>query len=231
MAGRGQNTFTIFRTVVERGRGLFNTDGVVRSRATVLTREEPFKPDDFTDTPPLEPLFSTPAVSSDDTAQLLCVLIGALGSQRGESIASWLLASQPTITQQQPPWTNLAWVEAQDTTIGWLSKVSLVVKPDIMELPIHSGDRDDKYSIQDWIDMMEAYLQERLHEQSDEIISHLLGRARSIFQVGLKSSSSSGAVVHPETITYWDIISAKLLGLVYHRSISMPRSPQPRKHQ
>lgn len=69
MAGRGQNTFNIFTPAVERGRGLFNTDGVVCSRTIVLTSEEPLGPDDLTDTPPLEPLFSTPAVNTESTTQ------------------------------------------------------------------------------------------------------------------------------------------------------------------
>lgn len=68
---------------------------------------------------------------------------------------------------------------------------------------MYRGDGDDKYSIQEWIDMMEAYLQKKgcsTHDQRDEILSHLLGRAKSIVKVGLKSSSSAGAVVNSEAI-------------------------------
>lgn len=81
MAGRGQNTFDISTPVVQRGRGLFNIDGLVHSWATVSTREEPFEPDDLTDIPPIEPLFSTPAASGDNATQQLRDLIGELGSQ------------------------------------------------------------------------------------------------------------------------------------------------------
>lgn len=187
---------------VGRGRGLFTTDGVVRSRAPVFSNEGSLVLDDVTNIPPLEPQFSTPVVSNENTTQQLRDLIGELGSQIGESIASRLLASQPLLTPRQPPSAKSARVEAPNTTIDF-SKVSLVVRPDIKEPPMYCGDGDNKYSVQEWIDMMEVYLHKRnfsVDEQRDEIMSHLLGRAKSIVKVGLKSSSSSGTVVTPETI-------------------------------
>lgn len=207
--GRGKDTFNIFTPVRGRGRGTFITDGVVRSRAPVLTSEETLESDHITENPPLEPQFSTPISSNENTPQQLRDLIGELGSQIGESIASRLLASQPPLTPRQPPLTpsqppsaKPVRAEVSDTTID-LSKVSLVVRSDIKAPPMYRGDGDDKYSIQEWIDTMEVYLSKRgfsTGEQGNEILSHLLGRAKSIVKVGLKSSSSSGTVVTPETI-------------------------------
>lgn len=202
MAGRGQNTFDVSTPAFARGRGLFSAHEAIRSKTTVLTSEELVEPDDFADTPPLEPLYSTPAANTENTTQQLRDLIGELGSQIGESIASCLLASQLPFTSQQPPSTKPARVETQDTTID-LSKVSLVVKPDVREPPVYRGDGKDNYSIQEWIDMMDVYLHKRgfsANEQRDEILNHLLGKAKSIVKVGLKSSSPSGTIVNPETI-------------------------------
>lgn len=202
MAGRGQNAFNVSTPGFGRSRVLFSTDRTVRSQTTSLTSEEPLESNGFIDTPPLEPLFSTPATNTENTTQQLRDLIGELGSQIGESIASHLLAGQLPFTQQQPPSANPARAETQDATID-LSKVSLVVKPDFREPPMYRGDGEDKYSIHEWIDMMDVYLHKRgfsAHEQRDEILNHLLGRAKSIVKVGLKSSSPSGTVVNPETV-------------------------------
>lgn len=202
MAGRGQNTFNVSTPAFERSRVLFSTDGTAHNQTAMLTSEEHFEPNGFNDTPPLEPLFSTPATITENTTQQLRDLIGELGSQIGESIASRLLASQLPVTTQQSPSANPARAETQDTTID-LSKMSLVVKPDFREPPMYRGDGEDKYSIHEWIDMMDVYLHKRglsAFEQRDEILNHLLGRAKSIVKVGLKSSSPSGAVVNPETV-------------------------------
>lgn len=157
------------------------------------------EPDDIDDIPPLGPQFSTPLV---DTTQQLRDLIGELGSQIGESIASRLLASQFPLTSTQMPPATQAKNEAPETTLD-LSRMSLVVRSDIKEPPMFHGDGEDKYSMQEWIDMMEVYLQKRslsAHEQKDKILSHLLGKAKSIVKVGLKSSSTSGAAVTAEII-------------------------------
>lgn len=202
MACGGKDTLNIFTPVIGRGRGSFITDGLVRSRATVLTSEETLEPGDITDNPSHKPQFSTPISSNEDTTQQLRDLIGELGSQIGESIASRLLASQSPFTPNQPPSAKPVKAEVSDTTID-LSKVNLVVRSDIKEPPMYRGDGDDKYSIQEWIDTMEVYLSKRgfsNSEQGGEILSHLLGRAKSIVKVSLKSSSSSGTVVTPETI-------------------------------
>lgn len=184
---------------------MFNIDQVVRSGARLLTTEELSGSDDINDTLPPEPQFSTP-ITSDSTTRQLRDPIGELGSQIGESIASCLLASQSPLTQVQSPPAQSVKAEAPETTID-LSKVSLIVRPDVKEPPMYRGDGEDKFSIQEWIDMMEVYLHKRnisTSEQNDEVLSHLLGKAKSLVKVGLKSSSASGTVITPETI--YDIL-------------------------
>lgn len=179
-AGRGRGLFTF----VNENRGpltstLFGSDGV---------NNRPI------------PLYSTP-VNPNETTHQLRELIGELGSQIGESIAGRLLASQHT--HNPPP--SLADPPRAETlnTIADLSKVSLIVKPDVKDPPMYRGDGTDKYSIHEWIDTVEVYLHKKAlpqSEQVEEVLNHLLGRAKSIVKVGLKSSLSSSTPVTPETI-------------------------------
>lgn len=58
------------------------------------------------------------------------------------------------------------------------------------------GDESDKYNVQEWIDIMELYLQKSScpeAEKADTVLSHLLGRAKSIIKVGLKSTAATGS--------------------------------------
>jgi len=52
----------------------------------------------------------------------------------------------------------------------------------------------DKYTVHQWIDVVELYLQKSScpeAEKADTVVSHLLGRAKNIIKVGLKSTASS----------------------------------------
>lgn len=63
------------------------------------------------------------------------------------------------------------------------------------------GDGTDKYTVQEWIELMELYLHKADcsdTDQVDEILSHLLGRAKSIVKVRLKSSHDEA--ISPVTI-------------------------------
>ncbi|XP_041836974.1 uncharacterized protein LOC121637109 [Melanotaenia boesemani] len=195
MAGRGHNTFNVFTPVMARGRVLFNPDSLIQVRGPVTNSGGLLESDDV---PPLEPQFSTPVANNESTIQQLRDLIGELGDQIGESVASRLLASQSQLTSEKPSVTKPVKVEASDATVDF-SKMSLVVRPDIKEPPMYRGDGDDKCSVQEWIEMMELYLQKKgssAEEQRDEVLGHLLGRAKSIVKIGLKSCPS----VNPEVI-------------------------------
>lgn len=147
------------------------------------------------------PQYSTPTNPNENTTHQLRELIGELGSQIGESIAGRLLASQQPCSSK-PPLANPTRAETFNATAD-LSKVSLIVRPDIKEPPMYRGDGTDKYSMQEWIDTVEVYLHKKdlsPSEQVEEVLNHLLGRAKSIVKVGLKSSSSSSTPVTQETI-------------------------------
>lgn len=73
------------------------------------------------------------------------------------------------------------------------SKVNFIVRSDINEPPIFIGHEGDKYTVQEWIYVIELYLQKsscREVEKADTLLSHLLGRAKIIIKVGLKITAS-----------------------------------------
>lgn len=200
MAGRGQDSFNLFTPVAGRGWRLSGADEV-RDRS-IMSRDEPAESDDIIRNKAHERQSSTPALSDDSTHKELRELIGELGTQIGESIASRLLSSQVPLAPNQTAPAESPKVKSPDTTLD-LSKVNLVVRQDIKDPPMYRGDDADKYSVHEWIDMMEVYLEKRglsRAVQVDEVLNHLLGRAKNIVKVGLKSNSCSGVVTNPETI-------------------------------
>jgi hypothetical protein len=59
--------------------------------------------------------------------------------------------------------------------------MKLVVQSDVRETPCFRGEGSDKYSVHEWEELMDAYLRKRgvsVIEQSQEIMSKLLGRGR-----------------------------------------------------
>lgn len=178
---------------------MFNPDSLTQVSHNMMNSDRLLESDDV---PPLEPQFSTPVANNENAMQQLRDLIGELGTQIGESVASRLLASQSQLASEQPPVTRSVKTEASGAAVD-LSRVSLIVRPDIKEPPLYRGDGDDKCSVQEWIETMEMYLHKRgfsAEEQVDEVLGHLLGRAKSIVKIGLKSCPSSGATINPEMI-------------------------------
>lgn len=195
MAGRGRNTSDIFTPLAGggRGRGLYsvreNTGAIPKLLFPSTLSEPKVNPH-----PELaQPTCSTPSDPSPNVAQQLRELIGELGSQIGESIISHLLTSQSVVNPlpTSPPELTKSVLHSESP------KVNFIVRSDIKEPPMFKGDQSDKYTVQEWIDVMELYLQKSScpeAEKADTVMSHLLGRAKNIIKVGLKSTASSSPV-------------------------------------
>lgn len=198
MTGRGRGDFFVGTPTVGKGRG--------RGRGRALYRPDESKPrvtfdidENFSD--PHMPMHSTPAANDVAVTQHLRELIGELGSQIGESIANRLLANQDTSNSVHHP-TREDRPETSNTSLD-LRKVSVIVRSDVKEPPMFRGDDSDKYAVQEWIEIMELYLKKSScpdAERVDTVLSHLLGRAKNIVKVALKSSSLSDTPVSPESI-------------------------------
>lgn len=181
-----------------RGRGLLGVEETAVGKPRVLAYS-PQSHDTLLDQH-IGPTASTPSNANDNIAQQLRELIGELGSQIGDSIVTRLLTSQSPVTPSSSvPFSAVA---PEPSNAGRnLTNVSLIVKPDVKEPPMFRGDGTDKYTVQEWIELMELYLHKADcsdTDQVDEILSHLLGRAKSIVKVRLKSSPNEA--ISPETI-------------------------------
>lgn len=192
MAEKFQETSDLFTPLAGRGRGLFRVGentGAVPKLLFPSTLSAP----EVSPCPGLaQPTCSTPTDSNNNVTQQLRELLGELGNQIGDSIVSRLLASQNVASPL--PTTTSGLTKSEPLLES--SKISLIVRSDIKEPPMFRGDESDKYTVQEWIDVMELYLQKSNcpeAEKADTVLSHLLGRAKSIIKVGLKSTASTGS--------------------------------------
>lgn len=65
------------------------------------------------------------------------------------------------------------------------------MEADIKEPQYFRGDGSDSYSVQEWEELMERYLEKKripIEERAQEITSKLLGKARDIVKVTLRSN-------------------------------------------
>lgn len=71
------------------------------------------------------------------------------------------------------------------------SKLNFALKPKRKELPFFRGDNTDKRSLCEWEGLMRGYLDKcsyRGKERVDELVSRLMGRARDIIRIWLRSN-------------------------------------------
>lgn len=189
--------------VLGRGRSFISSDGVVRRRENDQIRDINLGSSQMEGKVNAGASSFTTAPICDDSRLQITELLEDLGSQIGDSILDRLLAdhSPSALGHQTTPKTVKS--ELASTTLD-LSRLNLIIRSDSMEPPIFRGDGMDKHTVQEWIELMEVYLQKCDHpkaEHSNEIFNHqILGRAKNIVKVGLKSNPSPDMVVTPETI-------------------------------
>ncbi|KAI5089736.1 interleukin-1 receptor accessory protein-like 1-A isoform X1, partial [Silurus meridionalis] len=124
-------------------------------------------------------------------------LVEELGRKIGDSVTARLLSGGGFARTS----SDNSSAGSQCATLD-LSQLNVVLKSDEKEPPVFRGDGSGKCNIQEWVDMMQRYLRKRniVTEQADEIISHLMGRAKDIVKVALRSNSALDSKHHPEII-------------------------------
>ncbi|KAL2087302.1 hypothetical protein ACEWY4_018361 [Coilia grayii] len=159
-----------------------------------------------------EPL--SPGVNTSELGHL----ITQLAHQIGENIASQLNKSvgsqhnRPTPT----PSLNMGQGHPDLSTTG----VKLVMKSDVREPPYFRGDGTDKHTVHEWEEIVDVYLKKRgvpLQEYSQEIMSRLMGKARDIVKVTLRSIPSLRPTENPKLV--FDILKQHFSEVTYS---SMP---------
>ena len=147
------------------------------------------------------PHTSTPG-SDVDAIHHLTDMVGQLGAQIGESIVAKLMSAGVVNMISDHQTTSTAQNTHSDVNRHDLSRVTVHVKPD-RELQTFRGDSTDKYSVQDWIDMTKTHLRKQeipLYEQAEEIMSHLMGKARNVVKIALPSDPALDVKQKPELI-------------------------------
>lgn len=132
---------------------------------------------------------------TDRTLRHLGVLITELGKHIGDSVTARLLSDRDNTNDQRC-------AQACGTTVD-IVQLSMALKSDGKEPPIFRGEASDKCSVHEWVDLMSVYLKRKnvtIESQSDEIMARLLGRARDVVRIGLRSDPSLSAEDKPDAI-------------------------------
>lgn len=151
---------------------------------------------------------STP-VSDSIAMQHLTDMIGQLGEQIGNSIAARLFSSgltDRTNAHDTPLTDKPATVLTPGPTQQDTTQVVVHVKTE-REPVTFRGNSSDKYSVQEWIAMTKAHLKKQSYttaEQADEIQGRLLGKARDVVKVALRSDDTLDVKQNPDLI--YDIL-------------------------
>lgn len=148
---------------------------------------------------------STP--NADVTAiHQLTDMVGQLGAQIGESIVAKLMSAGVVNLSSDTQTQNPARSTSCDVTTCDSPHVTVHVAPD-KDLQTFKGDGTDKLSVQDWIDMTKLYLKKRgipIHEQAEEIMGHLLGKARDVVRIALRGNPDLSVAEKPSVV--YDIL-------------------------
>ena len=137
------------------------------------------------------PRHSTPSGGSDTLHQFSDMIL-QLGSQIGDSIVAKLMSSgaignvsqigAPSHNQVTQPCSNA-------NTSSENTHVRVIVKSD-KEPIIFRGDKTDKYTVTEWVDLMKSYIRMQDYDvslQTEEVMRRLMGKARDVVKIGLRS--------------------------------------------
>lgn len=84
-----------------------------------------------------------------------------------------------------------------------LTGVKLVMQSEVREPPVFRGDGTDKFTVHEWEDLLDTYLRKRgipASEHYHEILSRLLGKAKDIVKITLRSNTSLKPSENPRVI-------------------------------
>ncbi|KAL7842572.1 hypothetical protein SRHO_G00242610 [Serrasalmus rhombeus] len=125
-------------------------------------------------------------VQSDQSPDL-SALITQLAEKLGESITAQLRSDSG-----RSEGSRLG-VDVKQNSEVTLSNVRLVMQSDAKEPPIFRGDSSDKYTVQEWENLMMQYLRKRaipVQEHSQEILAKLMGKAGDVVRIKLRNTSA-----------------------------------------
>ncbi|XP_057199298.1 uncharacterized protein LOC130559933 [Triplophysa rosa] len=122
---------------------------------------------------------------TNESMELIVEMVERMGRSIGESIAS-CLESKMCVSN------------STDSSV-----LNRVLKSEIKEPVCFRGDRAEPYTIHEWEAIVLSYLRKigtPIEEQADEVMSRLMGRAREVVRVGLRSNPSIDLCKGPRPI-------------------------------
>lgn len=190
-----------------------NITGIGRGLSAVRPRTS-FSTHMHTDTSPIMQHKSSEDLSSPDLGNL----ITQLAHQIGESIANQIQKTAGNQSDKSAPTPSVNMAEGPPELN--LTGVKLVMQADVKEPPHFRGDETDKYTVHEWEEVMDVYLKKRgipPNEHSHEIISKLVGKAKDVVRVTLRSIPSLKPAEDPKLV--FDILKQHFSEVTYS---SMP---------
>lgn len=157
------------------------------------------------------PTFSLSAIP-DRSDPALSDLITHIAQQVGQSISAQLKGESP-VDEGARVQNSGAGQVLVDSTLN-LTGVKLVMQSDVREPPVYRGDGLDKLSVHEWEELMETYLRKRniqLGEQYQEMLSRLMGKAKDIVKITLRSNPLLRPHENPKVVT--DILKQHFSGV------------------
>ena len=147
------------------------------------------------------PQTSTPG-SDANVIHHLTDMVGQLGTQIGESIVSKPMSAGVVNMNSDRQAASTTQSSYCDVNKHNPPHVTVNVKSE-RGLQIFRGDNADTNPVQDWIDMTKAHLRKQkipLNDQPEEIMSHLMGKARDVVRIALGSDPALDVKQEPELI-------------------------------
>lgn len=132
--------------------------------------------------------------AKDASTQQFSELIKQIGAEIGESIKASLAPSSSTESTPALVFKSKPTADSPgqcSSTMIDASKLNLVLKSDVKEPPYFRGDGSDKYSVQEWEEIMKVYFRKKGyigHELIEELVSKLVGKARDVVKVWLRNN-------------------------------------------
>lgn len=132
----------------------------------------------------------------DKTERLLAGMASKIGLSIGESIASCI---ESRLAHGMGP--NGA--GSVGSAVSDSSLMNVVVRSEIKEPDSFKGDGYDTHTVQEWEAVMVAYMRKKgipLADQAEEVLSKLVGRAREVVRVAIRSKPSLSLSGGPDPV-------------------------------
>lgn len=178
------------QSVSQPGHSAVEGDRHVRLSDDVV-RPLPFTPGVSPVRPSLQNMIDSGIGSSPNQ---LADLVKSIGAEIGESIKAILQQKgspdQTTSVVSDRP-QHVSHPDLCATTVIDASKLNLVLRSEVNVPPYFRGDNSDKYSISEWEELMRSYSLKQGYrgtECIEEVMNRLLGKARDVTKVWLRSN-------------------------------------------